>query len=168
MANSAFPIRRTARLIVLNPANQLLLIRYRATHLVPPLTAAEPTFYYTPGGGIDPGETTREAAARELDEECGIRGVDISPAIALRQAEAPWFAKQTFAVETYHFARSADSRLDTSRLAETDDQEAVDVGWHALEALTVSKIPIIPPGLIGLARRCAAGEVFGEPLMLRA
>ena len=168
MTLSPFPIRRTARLVVLDPQHRILLIRYRAAHIMPPLSAADPTFLYTPGGGIEPGETTAEAARRELDEECGIRGVLIGPVVALREAAAPWFRLQRFTIETYHLVRVADAQLDTSRLAETDDEEIIDVRWWSFDELAASGIALIPPGLVDLARRCASGDIPKEPVRLMA
>lgn len=62
------PHRTTARLIVLDGAQSLLLVRY-AEH-----RSGRPGSYWaTPGGAIEPGETPHEAAARELREETGLR-----------------------------------------------------------------------------------------------
>ena len=55
------PISLGVRLLALNDRGEVLLVRH--TYL-PGLTL--------PGGGVDPGETAREAAMREAEEEAGL------------------------------------------------------------------------------------------------
>lgn len=56
--------RHAGRVVLLDDDDAILLIE------VVPASAAP--FWLTPGGAIEPGETAREAAARELHEETGI------------------------------------------------------------------------------------------------
>jgi 8-oxo-dGTP diphosphatase len=59
--------RRTARVLLLDEAGRVLLIR-----LVVLRPCGDFTFWLTPGGEIEPGETEAEAARRELNEELGL------------------------------------------------------------------------------------------------
>lgn len=59
--------RRAGRVIVLDGTGAVLLFRGRDVTR-PDL----PAWWFTPGGGADPGETTEEAARRELYEETGL------------------------------------------------------------------------------------------------
>jgi 8-oxo-dGTP pyrophosphatase MutT (NUDIX family) len=59
--------RRAARLIILDDANAVLLVRYGEFR-----TNRPPWYWSSPGGGIDAGETPQQAAARELLEETGL------------------------------------------------------------------------------------------------
>jgi 8-oxo-dGTP pyrophosphatase MutT (NUDIX family) len=66
------PRSRTAvRVLLVSSADRLLLFRG--------WDPAEPSvlYWFTPGGGLDPGETSAQGAARELHEETGLR---LSPA----------------------------------------------------------------------------------------
>ena len=56
-------IRPAARAIVLDPDDRILLVRFEFP---------DGTFWATPGGGIEPGETPEEAVRRELAEEAGL------------------------------------------------------------------------------------------------
>jgi len=58
--------RRAARVLVLDRAGRLLLLRG-----VDPSTPDRP-FWFTVGGGLEPGETARAGAVRELYEETGL------------------------------------------------------------------------------------------------
>jgi 8-oxo-dGTP pyrophosphatase MutT (NUDIX family) len=53
-------------------AARVLLIDDDAILLVEVVPATSAAFWLTPGGASDPGETARQAAARELHEETGI------------------------------------------------------------------------------------------------
>ncbi|MFF5131055.1 NUDIX domain-containing protein [Streptomyces syringium] len=58
-------IRYTADVVALTPAREVLLIQRGW----PPHEGA----WALPGGHVDPGETSRDAAARELEEETGVQ-----------------------------------------------------------------------------------------------
>ena len=59
MANGAAP-RRAVRVLLLDEADRVLLVRFHD---------GERSWWCTPGGGIEPGESAVEAARRELHEE---------------------------------------------------------------------------------------------------
>ncbi len=61
-------IRTTARIVLFDENNRTLLMRGND-----PKTP-EVSFWFTVGGGVEPGESLREAAVRELYEETGYRG----------------------------------------------------------------------------------------------
>ena len=56
-------LRRSARLIILDPDGRLLLFRYQDEH--------RPAFWSTAGGELRVEEEYRDAAQRELQEETG-------------------------------------------------------------------------------------------------
>ena len=66
--------RRTARVMVFDPAGRVLLIR-----CVVMRGDGEFVFWLTPGGEIEGGETPLEAAVRELREELGLTGEVVGP-----------------------------------------------------------------------------------------
>jgi TDG/mug DNA glycosylase family protein len=70
------PQRTGVRAVVLDPADRILLVRF---------ADAMGTWWATPGGGIDPGETDAEALVRELGEEVGLHAFELGPLLWTRE-----------------------------------------------------------------------------------
>ncbi len=68
--------RRTARLLLLDPANRILLMKGRM-----PDAPSAVGFWFTIGGGLEAGETVGQAAAREAREETGFSDVAVGPVL---------------------------------------------------------------------------------------
>ena len=78
LASRAFghPPRKGVRALVLDPGDNVLLVRFED---------AFGSWWSTPGGGVDPGESDRDALARELAEEVGLHGFELGPLIWTRE-----------------------------------------------------------------------------------
>lgn len=80
--------RKAARALVVDRRGRVLLVRYRRP-------VGDDTWWGTPGGGIDAGESHEMALRRELREEVGLEGFELGPRLFEHVGEFAW-ARQLF------------------------------------------------------------------------
>jgi 8-oxo-dGTP pyrophosphatase MutT (NUDIX family) len=156
-------VRPTARVVVLDPAARVLLLGARLTD--PALPPGDVLFWYTPGGGVEDGESVREAAVRELAEEIGLL---VDPG----QLEGPvWFRRHvgTFAGvpidsrETFFVLRDVVHEVDASGRTELELLGAEPHRWWSAEEVAASAETFAPRDLADLLPELSAGPWTGPP-----
>ncbi len=163
---NTLPIRHTARLIVLDPALRLLLIRYQAAPDVELHHAHGGAFWYTPGGGLDGDETYEQAARRELFEETGIVNAEIGPCVATRDGPVLQFRRKSFTHARFYLVRTASNWLDTSQLAATEGDPVLDVRWWPLDVFEMSGETLLPEGILPVVRQIIRTGAPDVPIRL--
>src|SRR5262249_17866601 len=94
------PVRRAARVILLDPDDRVLLMRYDDG---PP----NGRHWSTPGGGLNAGEAYRAAAARELAEETGWNDVALLGEVQRRSFDMEYAGQVVRQRERLYLARIA-------------------------------------------------------------
>jgi 8-oxo-dGTP pyrophosphatase MutT (NUDIX family) len=163
---SDLPVRDIARALVFDPRDRLLLIAYEAVRDIDPARPGLKQFWFLPGGGVEPGETHEEALRRELEEEIGVTDVALGPWIGYCEGPFLLFRTPRFARERYASVRLPDDRIDTARLAETEDNPILDVRWWSVSDLMATGDVVEPQGLAALGEWIIRGDHSSEPLAL--
>ena len=125
--------RRGARVVLLDPEDRVLLLEARN-----PADPTTPAWWELPGGGIDGGETTAEAGAREVFEETGFTAT-MGPPV--------WRQHAVFDFGGYHF-----DQHETIHLARCGGGDVRPAALEALEVEAFVGWQWCPPGdLVGVA-----------------
>jgi 8-oxo-dGTP pyrophosphatase MutT (NUDIX family) len=131
-------VRSTARALLVTPAREILLLRYEAA-------AIGRHYWIAPGGGIEAGESERDAVAREIAEETGRRGVAIGPPVWTRRVPIRWADPPFEQREVYYWAPTL--RFEPSMAgipSEAERREIVDARWWRLDEIDASRERFAP------------------------
>jgi 8-oxo-dGTP pyrophosphatase MutT (NUDIX family) len=149
------PVERPAvRALVLDAADRTLLVLFRDD--------TGQTWWATPGGGINEGETPEQTIRRELAEEAGLRDFELGPEIWTRDHTFAWYGRILRAPERIYLVR-----VDEHEPAPTVDLAAEhvhDVRWWTLAELEATSEELVPRTLAQRLRELLADGPPSPPI----
>ena len=132
------PVARPAvRAFVLDRRDRTLLVQFR--------DGTGQTWWATPGGGADEGETLEQTIRRELAEEAGLTEFELGPEIWTRDHTFAWYGLIYRQRERIHLVR-----VDEHEPAPTIDLAAEhvhEVRWWTLAELDATEEELVPRSL---------------------
>ncbi|MBP2328039.1 8-oxo-dGTP pyrophosphatase MutT (NUDIX family) [Kibdelosporangium banguiense] len=151
--------RRSARLLVVDDAERVLLLRFRTEH---------GHIWLTPGGGVRDGEPLRDAAAREALEEIGlvVTPDDLGAPVAYSfgHAEFSW-ATGIFRDDFFYF-RVTTHDVDTSRMEKLEQSHHGGHRWWTTGELTATTETVYPLQLVPLLTGLSTNPATAKPVQL--
>ena len=144
--------RITARLLLLDPEGRILLMKGRL-----PSDPTAPAAWFTVGGGVETGETLRQAAAREAIEETGFTDVEIGEVLFEgEQIHHDRKGRPVLVKESFMLARCGGGDPSRAGWQALELEFVDDVRWWTLEALETCREPMFPADLPARLARCLA------------
>ena len=141
-------VRPTARLLVLDPANRILLFKIAEHDLSNPMNPDRPTtFWITPGGGVEDGESVEDAALRELREETGIHLTRVERKVAERGTFLRERDQDILFQTTFLLARSPTCDVTLQGLTAVERAAHRDHRWWSLDELERTSETVFPEDL---------------------
>jgi len=158
-------IRRSARVVLLDQRDRVLLFKADYAGVLDSTDAAPPgPAWITPGGGLEPGETHEVAALRELKEESGITDADLLQPIWTRDREYLIHNEPVSIRERFFLARVVDPILSFDGHTEVERASFLEARWWYLADLAESSDLFVPRDLPALLKPILAGNLPESPL----
>jgi 8-oxo-dGTP pyrophosphatase MutT (NUDIX family) len=144
--------RRAARVVLVDRADRTLLLR-----------GGDPArphlhWWFTPGGGLDDGESPAAGAARELFEETGLRvePADLGDPVWHQVTEFSYAGRHYRQEQDFYLFRVLQWQVDTAGF-DAEEKLTIDAHrWWSAEDLDATDETIYPENLAGLLRRLTA------------
>ena len=142
-------MRRAARVILLDPDDRVLLMRYDDA---PP----NGSHWSTPGGGLDPGEDYPAAARRELAEETGWSDVELAGEVLRHSFDMEYGGRMVRQVERLYLARTGPPGRAIRGVEAMHAADGIAAWrWWTLAELEATDEEIWPADLLNIIRQSA-------------
>jgi double-stranded uracil-DNA glycosylase len=139
--------RAAVRALVIDDDDRILLVQYRRP-------VGDETWWGTPGGGVDPGESDEQALARELREEIGLREFELGPVLYEHVSEFPWARELFRQVNTTYLVRVREH--EPRATIDLAAEGVVDVRWWSRGELEATDAQLAPSDLLERVRNLTA------------
>jgi predicted ATPase/DNA-binding CsgD family transcriptional regulator/8-oxo-dGTP pyrophosphatase MutT (NUDIX family) len=164
--NGKARVRRGARVILVDPLRRVLLFRNEDQEPVDPHRPEIRTYWFTPGGGVQPGESFEDAALRELCEETRVTGVVLGACVWSGQYVGFIYGEPVLADERYFLVHAQNANVDTSDLEPDERSSWREFRWWTLEELHATEETIFPLGFADLLDSLLQGHVPSSPIRI--
>ncbi|MDG4792535.1 NUDIX domain-containing protein [Micromonospora sp. WMMD1082] len=150
--------RRAARVLLVDAAGRLLLFRG-----FDPARPEHGRWWFTPGGGLDAGETYAQGAARELAEETGLRlaPAQVGEPVYADLIEFPfdgvWYRQE----QQFFLVRVAAHEVDTAGFSELERGTVDGHRWWSARELRATDERCYPSDVADVLARALAGTAGG-------
>jgi 8-oxo-dGTP pyrophosphatase MutT (NUDIX family) len=139
--------RPSSRLLVIDRNKRVLLFRFVFER--GPL--AGQTYWATPGGGLEEGESFEDAARRELFEETGILMDAVGQAVAEREFVLQLYDGEYVNAEEHFFlVRVSDRSLSRDHWTTVEREVIAEHRWWSVEELRSTSEAVFPETLVSI------------------
>ncbi|MEU7752020.1 NUDIX domain-containing protein [Micromonospora sp. NPDC049171] len=148
-ANRVYTPRRAARVLLVDAAGQVLL--FQGFDPARP----EHRYWFTPGGGLNPGEAPAVGAARELAEETGLRldPAELGEPVWSDTTEFPFDGVWYRQVQDFFLLRVGSWQVDTAGFDDIEQRSITGHRWWLPDDLAASGERFYPAELPALLNR---------------
>ncbi len=156
-------IRPTARLIVLDAQQRVLLFKLEETFGIEKTSPTLPRCWVTPGGGVEVGESFEQAAQRELWEETGYTET-IGPCIWQLERVGTFMDQSVLFQERYFLVQVRHNEVSLDNLLEDEKETIRGYRWWRVAEIRQADEVIFPEGLADLLEPIVRSQLPSEPL----
>jgi 8-oxo-dGTP pyrophosphatase MutT (NUDIX family) len=150
----SLPVRVTARAIIADAQNRVLLMQIEPDFSVDPNSKEVGAYWITVGGAVRDGEALEAALARELLEETGLSDITIgSPVDTLEQELLRGGTELTLVRDHFFVVRVTSNEVSTDFLEEPERSVFRGYRWWSLDEICGGDLDLKPKVLKELIPR---------------
>lgn len=159
--------RKTVRVLLLDPADRLLLMRMHDPNVGDAAgRVLRDAYWVTIGGESEPGEDIATTARREVLEEAGIANVGIGPPVWTTEHILCVHGKNRLMQETFFLARTDTTDLNPDGWTELEKQVVHEMRWWSLADLQATSDTIFPTSLVQHLPALLTGDIPASPIAI--
>lgn len=147
--------RAAARVLLVDPDGAVLLLRG-----CDPAEPERGTWWLTPGGGVDPGETSVIAARREVREETGFEVDDLGPVVFRRTVQFDFEGVNYVQREEFFGVRCPRFVVDEAGWTDVERRSVLGHRWWTHAELTATTDTLYPVELPRILLDVLAGKTI--------
>jgi 8-oxo-dGTP pyrophosphatase MutT (NUDIX family) len=149
--------RRGARVLVVDDQDRVLLLRG-----FDPMQD-RPPWWFTPGGGVDDGESDYSGALRELYEETGFAATDLEGPVWFRTTDFDFMGLSYTQDEVFYFLRVEHFTPVAAAWTKDEKESMLDAKWWELDELELAIERVYPQALPRELRKLLADGLPAQP-----
>ena len=153
--------RNAARAVLVDREDDVLLLCGRD-----PSVPSAPLFWFTPGGGIEPGESAEDAARREVHEEVGAQLGPLGPVVWHRTAEFVFDGAAYRQQEVFYVVEVDRFQPRPLRPTQLEVRSGMRGAWWPLAELARTTVPVHPARLAALLADWRSHGPPAQPLLI--
>lgn len=139
--------RKAARVILFDERARVLL--FRGIDSTRPHAAP---WWFTPGGGLEPGETPRDAALREVLEETGVRLPSVTGPVFEQEMDFTFEGEPLHQYEQFFVAYVHGVEINSAGWTDLEKRTMLESRWWSLDELESTSETVYPHNLAELVR----------------
>ena len=156
----------SARALLIDPEDRVLMMKLAGRRIVDPAARLRPTFWVTPGGSLEGGESFEDGLRRELREETGLEIADIGRHVWISDKELD-IAGERVLTRAHVYALRVPAFEPVVRTMTPEEADSFrGFKWWSLDEIAASRESFIPRDLAGLLRPLLAGDWPDAPISI--
>lgn len=156
----------SARALLIDPADRVLMMKLAGRRVVDPAARLRPTFWVTPGGSLEAGESFEDGLRRELREETGLELDDVGCHVWISDKELEINGERVLTRAHVYALRVPAFEPVVRTMTPQEADSFRGFRWWPLDDIATSRESFIPRDLAGLLRPLLAGHWPMEPIRI--
>jgi 8-oxo-dGTP pyrophosphatase MutT (NUDIX family) len=156
----------SARALLIDPHDRVLMMKLAGRRIVDPAARLRPTFWVTPGGSLEAGESFEDGLRRELREETGIEIGDVGRHVWISDKELDIAGERVLTRAHVYALRVPAFEPVVCTMTPEEADSFRGFKWWSLDEIAASRESFIPRDLADLLRPLLGDDWPVEPIRI--